>query len=133
VPFKIGLYEYSVKKIDRELAKYYKEYYDAAVQDGFNIYHHLMIVSENNWGIIQQGLDGKIKKARRYHWLSEGLPSYLDDPHNDISTEVVKENVLDMASYESRKGRDISLDLIQEGPNRLKRYFNMLKDKNQKS
>ena len=46
---------------------------------------------------------------------------------------MVKENVLDMASYESRKGRDISLDLIQEGPNRLKRYFNMLKDKNQKS
>lgn len=32
VPFMIGLYEYSVKKIDRELAKDYKEYYDTAYQ-----------------------------------------------------------------------------------------------------
>lgn len=29
-PFMIGLYEYSVKKIDKELAKFYKEYYDTA-------------------------------------------------------------------------------------------------------
>ena len=29
-PFMIGLYEYSVKKIDKELAKMFKEYYDTA-------------------------------------------------------------------------------------------------------
>ncbi|MFX1310470.1 MAG: ATP-binding protein [Promethearchaeota archaeon] len=33
VPFMIGLYEYSVKKVDKELAKYYKEYYDTAYQE----------------------------------------------------------------------------------------------------
>ncbi|MFX1304166.1 MAG: DUF763 domain-containing protein [Promethearchaeota archaeon] len=104
---------------------------NAAIQDGFDLYHHLMIVSENNWGIIQQGLDGKIRKARRYHWLSEGMTSYLDDPHNDISTEVVKDNVLDMASSESKECRKVSLDLIQEGSNRIKRYLSKLKDKNQ--
>ncbi|NVM01316.1 MAG: 4Fe-4S binding protein [Candidatus Helarchaeota archaeon] len=32
-PFMIGLYEYSVKKIDKELAKLYKEYYDTAYMD----------------------------------------------------------------------------------------------------
>jgi electron transport complex protein RnfB len=31
-PFMIGLYEYSVMKIDRELARLFKEYYDAAFQ-----------------------------------------------------------------------------------------------------
>ncbi|MEM2958168.1 MAG: 4Fe-4S binding protein [Candidatus Jordarchaeaceae archaeon] len=31
-PFMIGLYEYSVKKIDRELAKLFKEYYETAYQ-----------------------------------------------------------------------------------------------------
>ena len=104
---------------------------NAAIQDGFDLYHHLMIVSENNWGIIQQGLDGKIRKGRRYHWLSEGVVSYLDDPHNDISSEVVKDNVLNMVSRESKKCRKISLDLIQEGSNRIKRYLSKLKDRNQ--
>ncbi len=33
VPFMIGLYEYSVKKIDKELAEYYQEYYNIAYQD----------------------------------------------------------------------------------------------------
>ncbi|MFX1387125.1 MAG: DUF763 domain-containing protein [Promethearchaeota archaeon] len=106
---------------------------NAAIQDGFDLYHHLMIISENNWGIIQQGLDGEIRKARRYHWLSEGIISFLDDPHKDISTEVVKDNVLDMASSESRECRKISLDLIQEGSNRIKRYLNKLKDRKQTS
>ncbi|MFX1499484.1 MAG: 4Fe-4S ferredoxin, partial [Promethearchaeota archaeon] len=32
-PFMIGIYEYSVNKIDKELAKYYKEYYDTAYQE----------------------------------------------------------------------------------------------------
>lgn len=33
VPFMIGLYEYSVKNVDTELAKYYKEYYNTAYQE----------------------------------------------------------------------------------------------------
>ncbi|KKM82330.1 hypothetical protein LCGC14_1320650 [marine sediment metagenome] len=32
-PFMIGLYEYSVKKIDKDLAKLFKEYYDTAYLD----------------------------------------------------------------------------------------------------
>jgi Pyruvate/2-oxoacid:ferredoxin oxidoreductase delta subunit len=32
-PFMIGLYEYSVKKIDRELAELFKQYYDEAYQE----------------------------------------------------------------------------------------------------
>ncbi len=104
---------------------------NAAVQDGFSLYHHLMIVSENNWGIIQQGLDVNIKKARRYHWFSEGLTTYLENPHNDISSEVVKDKALNMVSSESRKCRKVSVDLIEEGSNRIKRYLSKLKDINQ--
>ena len=104
---------------------------NAAVQDGFNLYHHLMIISENNWGIIQQGLDINIKKARRYHWFSEGLTTFLENPHNDISTEVVKDKTLNMVSSESRMCRKVSIDLIEEGSNRIKRYLSTLKDINQ--
>lgn len=106
---------------------------NAAIQAGFSLYHHIIIVSEYNWAIIQQGLDASIRKARRYHWLSEGLTSYLDDPHADICTEVVKNDVLNMASKESVKCRKVSLDLVSDGSNRIKRYLNVLKDNTQTS
>ncbi len=106
---------------------------NAAIQAGFPLYQHLMFVSERNWAIVQQGLDVTIRKARRYHWLSEGLVSYLDDPHSDISTEVVKKDVLNMASKDSIKCRKVSLDLVAEGSNRIKRFFNSLIDPGQTS
>ncbi|MHA2431013.1 MAG: DUF763 domain-containing protein [Promethearchaeota archaeon] len=106
---------------------------NAAIQDGFSLYHHLMLVSEKNWGIIQQGLDTHIRKARRYHWISEGLESYLDDPHSDINTEVYKDKVLNMASNESSDCRKVSMDLISEGSKSIRRYLTKLKDKNQTS
>ncbi|MFX1572472.1 MAG: DUF763 domain-containing protein [Promethearchaeota archaeon] len=106
---------------------------NAAVQDGFNLYHHLMIVSEKNWGIIQQGLDVNIRKARRYHWFSESLTNFLENPHKDISTEVVKDKTLNMVSSESRKCRKVSIDLIEEGSNRIKQYLSKLKNRNQTS
>jgi len=127
--------DYSEDDIERfsETSRLVAKIDNAAIQDGFSLYHHIMIVSENEWCIIQQGLDGKIMKARRYHWLSKGLDSYIDDPHNDISTEVVKNEVLDMATKKSRKCREISLDLITEGSNRIKRYLYKLKNRNQTS
>jgi hypothetical protein len=104
---------------------------NAAVQDEFNIYHHMMILSEKNWGIVQQGIDPKIKKARRYHWISEGLENYLENPHSDINTTVYKENVLDMAAKKSSNCRKASLDLVQEGKRRVKKYLTQLYNKNQ--
>ena len=106
---------------------------NAAVQDGFSLYHHLFIVSEKSWGVIQQGLDPNIKKARRYHWLSENLNNYLNDPHKFISSEVYKPQVLNMASKSSEDCRKVSLDLISEGSRRLKQYLLKLNNKNQKT
>jgi hypothetical protein len=118
---------YDLSEISRLVAKVD----NAALQDGFSLYHHLMIVSEDNWGIIQQGLDGKIKKARRYHWLSEGFESFIDDPHRDITTEIYKNRVLDMATSKSDNCRKASLDLIDEGASKIKRYLHRLKDNSQ--
>jgi len=106
---------------------------NSAIQDGFSLYHHLMIISESNWGIIQQGLDKNIKKARRYHWLSEDLDNFINDPHNDITTQAYKHRVLDMATEKSNECRNVSLDLISEGSKRIKRYIHRIKDKNQTS
>src|SRR6476619_4097819 len=50
----------------------------AAVQDGFDLYLHGFIVSEDGqWTIVQQGMNDERRQARRYHWLSEGLSSFV--------------------------------------------------------
>jgi hypothetical protein len=57
----------------------------AAVQDGFDLYLHSFIVSDDGrWVVVQQGMNGDRKQARRYHWLSEGLDSFVEAPHAAI-------------------------------------------------
>lgn len=54
----------------------------AAVQDGFELYLHGFIVTDDGrWVVVQQGMNGDRKQARRYHWLSENLRSFVDEPH----------------------------------------------------
>ena len=57
----------------------------AAVQDGFQLYLHGFIVADDGqWVVVQQGMNGESRLARRYHWLSEGLKSFVDEPHAAI-------------------------------------------------
>src|SRR4051794_40883353 len=53
-----------------------------AVQDGFELYLHGMIVSRDGaWTVVQQGMNPEAHTARRYHWRSEGLADFVDAPH----------------------------------------------------
>lgn len=57
----------------------------AAVQDGFDLYLHGFIVADDGkWVVVQQGMHEGRRQARRYHWLSEGLSSFVDAPHAAI-------------------------------------------------
>src|SRR6187549_1892145 len=57
----------------------------AAVQDGFDLYLHGFIVADaGSWVVVQQGMNGDARQARRYHWLSEGLKSFVEQPHSAI-------------------------------------------------
>src|ERR1700693_2398878 len=43
----------------------------AAVQDGFQLYLHGVFVTDDGlWTVVQQGMNGEARQARRYHWLS---------------------------------------------------------------
>ena len=56
----------------------------AAVQDGFALYLHGFIVADDGkWTVVQQGMNAA-RTARRYHWLSEGVTSFVDEPHAAI-------------------------------------------------
>jgi hypothetical protein len=57
----------------------------AAVQDGFELYLHGFVVADDGkWVVVQQGMNGARRTARRYHWLSEGLSSFVEAPHAAI-------------------------------------------------
>ncbi|RWC47884.1 MAG: DUF763 domain-containing protein [Mesorhizobium sp.] len=92
----------------------------AAVQDGFDLYLHGFIVTDDgHWVVVQQGMNGDSKVARRYHWLSEGLKSFVDQPHAAIEGanqgEIV--NLTDRRAEASRQGQ---LNLLQDlGPDRI--------------
>ena len=96
----------------------------AAVQDGYDLYLHGFIVTDDgDWVVVQQGMNGDSKVARRYHWLSEGLKSFVDQPHAAIEGanqgEIV--NLTDHRAEASRQGQ---LDLLQDlGPDRILREF----------
>src|SRR6266851_5371536 len=57
----------------------------AAVQDGFDLYlHGFFVTDEGKWTVVQQGMNGDKRQARRYHWHSESLKSFVDEPHSAI-------------------------------------------------
>jgi hypothetical protein len=94
----------------------------AAIQDGFDLYlHGFIVANDGRWVVIQQGMNGGRHQARRYHWLSEGLNSFVDEPHSAIegADQGVIVNLTDHRAEASRKGQ---LDLLSDlGPDKILR------------
>jgi uncharacterized protein len=58
---------------------------NTAVQDGFQLYLHNFVVStEGDWTVIQQGMREGDAMARRYHWHSGNVRSFVEEPHSGI-------------------------------------------------
>ena len=88
----------------------------AAVQDGFGLYLHGFFVTRGGaWTVVQQGMDPARREARRYHWLSEGLRDFVDEPHSAIDGKEQGEivNLTDRRAAESRRAQ---LELVARGP-----------------
>jgi len=92
----------------------------AAVQDGFDLYLHSFIVTDDGrWTVVQQGMNGDLRQARRYHWLSEGLTSFVDDPHAAIEGETGGA-IVNLADRRAAASRDAQLDLLRTtSPDRI--------------
>src|SRR3954466_13265911 len=57
----------------------------AAVQDGFDLYlHGFILASDGQWTVVQQGMNGEQRQARRHPWQSDGLKSFVEEPHTAI-------------------------------------------------
>ena len=94
----------------------------AAVQDGFDLYLHGFIVTDDgHWVVVQQGMNGERKQARRYHWLSEGLQSFVDEPHAAIEGPSQGE-IVNLTDRRAATSRRAQLELLSSlGPDRIAR------------
>ena len=83
-----------------------------ALQDGFNLYHHSFIfTADSKWTVIQQGMSNDEQGwARRYHWCSDGLSSFVDEPHKGIVSD---KNflTLNLVDKDSNSLRDLMVSL----------------------
>ncbi|MBZ9821301.1 DUF763 domain-containing protein [Mesorhizobium sp. CA4] len=85
----------------------------AAVQDGYDLYLHGFIVADDgHWVVVQQGMNGDARQARRYHWLSEGLKSFVDQPHAAIEGETQGE-IVNLTDRRAEKARGGQVELLK--------------------
>ncbi|HIP85334.1 MAG TPA: DUF763 domain-containing protein [Pyrodictium sp.] len=85
------------------------------LQDGYQLYHHTLIMSEDGlWAIVQQGMNVEVKLARRYHWL--GPRTSTVEPHSGIASVRREQAVLDLTSKRSIGARNVILDLVRQEP-----------------
>ncbi|MGL6037947.1 MAG: DUF763 domain-containing protein, partial [Soonwooa sp.] len=84
---------------------------NTAIQDGYQLYLHNFILSDEGcWAVIQQGLNDVDGTARRYHWHSENLKSFVDDPHSAIQG-VNRGEILNLTASDSKDNRRGILDI----------------------
>ncbi|MCK0197180.1 DUF763 domain-containing protein [Ancylobacter sp. 6x-1] len=99
----------------------------AAVQDGFDLYLHGFIIADDGaWVVVQQGMNEERRQARRYHWQSEGLKSFLDDPHSGIDG-ASRGDIINLADRRARSSRNGQLSLLSDlGPDGIAREWGAL-------
>lgn len=115
----LGLSSHKIRELKR--ASFLAAKVDNAVlQDGYSIYHHLLVMSERgDWAVVQQGMRTDLRYARRYHWIGENLQCFVVEPHSAIVGPRREREVLNMVALESEGARRASVDLSREKPDKL--------------
>ncbi|SHL32436.1 DUF763 domain-containing protein [Flavobacterium chilense] len=92
---------------------------NTAIQDGFQLYQHNFIVdNKGQWAVIQQGMNPDSKTARRYHWHSPDVKSFINEPHTFIYGEN-QGSILNLTAGEAAKSREGILELSKESPAKI--------------
>lgn len=99
---------------------------NTAIQDGFQLYqHNFVLTDDGDWTVVQQGMNPKVRAARRYHWSSLCLRSFVEEPH----TAIVGENqgsILNLTDRTAGKTRESVLALSHEEPFRVMREISSM-------
>lgn len=99
---------------------------NSAVQDGFTLYHHSFIfIKDGLWTVVQQGMSTERGRARRYHWLSDRVYDFVEEPHSGIidagigptrsqAGDLRGVGILNLVAKKSRNTRNTSAKLVKE-------------------
>ena len=99
---------------------------NTAIQDGFQLYTHNFILSDTGkWAVIQQGMSDASSTARRYHWLSDSLTSFVNDPHTSIYGQNTG-YILNMADGQAESSRNGVMQIAAEHSERMLGEINKL-------
>ncbi|WP_330441700.1 DUF763 domain-containing protein [Flavobacterium sp. C4GT6] len=99
---------------------------NTAIQDGYQLYQHNFIVTDKgDWCVIQQGMNDSNAMARRYHWHSKDLQSFIDEPHTFIYGKN-KGEILNLTAHNAVSAREKSLVIANENPERILKEINHL-------
>ena len=92
---------------------------NTAIQDGFQLYLHSFILSsDGEWAVVQQGMSNATGMARRYHWHSPTLASFVEEPHTFIYG-ANQGQIINITDKEANTTRAGILELTKENPERL--------------
>lgn len=106
----------------------------AMIQAGYPLYHHSLFITEDaKWAVVQQGMNKDTRLARRYHWLSDDVKSFVEEPHEAIVGDRRHERVLDLTSKDSRGARGVMTDLVKDTPQKLKSNFDSIAKEEQRT
>jgi hypothetical protein len=99
----------------------------AAVQDGFELYlHGFFVTDDGTWTVVQQGMNGDKRQARRYHWHSADLKSFVDEPHTAIDGPG-QGRIINLTDHRAAGSRSAQLDLLTAlGPDRIVAEFSAI-------
>jgi uncharacterized protein len=92
----------------------------AAVQDGFDLYlHGFFVTDDGHWTVVQQGMNGEKRQARRYHWHSGAVTDFVDAPHSAIDGPAQGE-IVNLTDRRADRSRAAQLELLTMlGPQRI--------------
>lgn len=99
---------------------------NTAIQDGFQLYtHNFILCSSGKWAVIQQGMSAESRTARRYHWHSEQLTSFIDNPHTFIYGQNTGD-ILNMADKQADTSRNGIMQIVAEHPDTMLKEISKL-------
>jgi hypothetical protein len=112
---RVGIDGADLARISRLVAKVD----NSAIQDSFQLYLHSFVVTDTGaWAVVQQGMNGERRQARRYHWLSEGLEDFVDQPHSAIDGPFQGE-IVNLTDRRAAPARGHLVELARHGPDRV--------------
>ena len=99
---------------------------NTAIQDGFQLYtHNFILTDKGDWAVVQQGMHPGDKTARRYHWHSDNLSSFIEEPHTAICGRN-QGQILNLTAFEAGDTRQGIMSITKEQPEKMIREFQHL-------